>query len=282
MSRAACLCGAVAWEVDAASLEFMYHCHCSRCRKAHGSAFATLATGPADSFRLQGGGNVVRFEPSPGLSRTFCGRCGSAVPGGPHEGRVSVPAGNFDDDPGVRPLAHIFAASKATWFEIEDTLPRFDVLPEGFDAPVLPDRIPLDPPEGVRGSCLCGGVTYVVTSPPLRCWNCHCGRCRRARSAAYASNLFTSVDGVRFTRGEDRLLMYKVPEAQLFTHVFCRTCGSTMPRLDRGRGLAVIPMGSLDDDPGIRPQRHIFVASKAPWYEIADSLPQHDEGPPSV
>jgi hypothetical protein len=54
-----------------------------------------------------------------------------------------------------------------------------------------------------------------------------------------------------------------------------------MPRVDRERGFAVVPMGALDDDPGIRPQRHIFVGSKAPWYEIADGLPRDVEFPSS-
>jgi len=53
-----------------------------------------------------------------------------------------------------------------------------------------------------------------------------------------------------------------------------------MPRLDPNRGIAVVPMGSLDDDPGIRPTAHIFVGSKAPWFEIADDLPQYKESTP--
>ena len=115
----------------------------------------------------------------------------------------------------------------------------------------------------------------------MRCWNCHCGRCRRARSAAHASNLFAAADGLRFTRGADQLTSYKLPDALRFTQVFCRTCGSLMPRIDRDRGLAIIPMGSLDDDPGLHPQAHIFVGSMAPWYTIADDLPQHAEYPAS-
>src|SRR5262249_2738091 len=154
------------------------------------------------------------------------------------EGRVFMPMGNFDGDPAVRPLAHIFVADKAPWFEIADSLPRFDAYPPGIDAPVLPTRPPLDPPSKPRGRCLCGAVTYVLEGVPLRAWNCHCGRCRKARSAAHASNLFTSADGVRFTRGEDLLASFKVPDAQFFTHFFCRTCGSSMPRVDRVRGIA--------------------------------------------
>jgi hypothetical protein len=204
------------------------------------------------------------------------------VPGDASDGAVFVPAGNFEDDPGVRALAHIFVASKAPWFEIHDGVPRFEAYPPGIDAAVLPDRPPLDPPGSPRGSCLCGGVAYVVEGTPIRCMNCHCGRCRRARSAAYASNLFVGSDGLRFTRGEDLLESYKVPDAQRFTHVFCRTCGSSMPRIDRDRGLAVVPMGGLDDDPGMHPRAHIFVGSMAPWYAIADDLPQHAEYPPAV
>ncbi len=282
MSRARCLCGAVVWDIDG-PVEFMSHCHCARCRKAHGAAFATVVAGPADRFRLQGAEHVVRWESSPGLSRCFCGRCGSVVPGNPVDGLVFLPAGNFDDDPGVRPVAHIFVASKASWFEIHDSLPRFDAYPPGIDATVLPDRAPLDPAgAGTRGSCLCGSITYVLDGKLLRCANCHCSRCRRTYSAAHASSLVAVPEALRFTRGEDLRVTYKVPEAKYFTHVFCRTCGSSMPRVDAGRGIAIVPMGTLDDDPGIRPQYHIFVGSKAPWYTLADALPQHAEYAPSA
>lgn len=278
MSHASCLCGAVSWDLDG-PFEFMSHCHCSRCRKAHGAAFATYVAAPASGFRLQGQEHVARFESSPGFSRGFCGRCGSVIPGDSADGLVFAPAGNFEDDPGARPLLHIFVASKAPWYEIRDSLPQFEAYPPGIDAAVVPDRAALDPPGLPRGSCLCGAVTYVVDGQPQGWWNCHCGRCRKARSAAHASNLFLPADELRFTRGEDLLAAYKLPSAQRFTQAFCRTCGSSMPFINRDRGLAVIPSGSLDDDPGLHPQAHIFVGSKAPWFDIADDLPQHAEYP---
>lgn len=281
MGKAQCLCGAVEWDTGPQA-DWMSHCHCSRCRKAHGSGFATYVASPADAFRLRGADAVARFESSQGFARCFCRHCGSVVPGDAFDGRIFSPAGNFLDDPGARPAAHIFTGSKAPWLEIADDLARFDTYPEGIDAPVLPDRPPLDPAGGVRGSCLCGGVTFVLEGASMRCWNCHCGRCRRARSAAHASNLFTAIDALRFTRGEDLLVSYKVPEALRFTQVFCRVCGSSMPRRDPQRALAIAPMGVLDDDPGIRPERHIFTDSKAPWFSIADSLPQHPEYPEGV
>jgi hypothetical protein len=192
---------------------------------------------------------------------------------------VFTPAGNLLADPGVRPTAHIFVGSKAPWFEIADDAPQFEAYPPGIDAPSLPDREPLDPPGHTRGSCLCNAVTFVVDGPLKFAWHCHCTRCRRARSAAHASNLITAASAVRFTRGAEQLSQFKVPDARFFLHVFCRHCGSPMPRVDEGRDIAVIPMGALDDTPDMLPSGHIFVGSKAPWHAIADALVQHQEVP---
>jgi hypothetical protein len=194
---------------------------------------------------------------------------------------VFAPAGNLDDDPGTRPQWHMFVASRAPWYQITDALPRFEAYPPDMTATPSPDRPPLDPPGRPRGSCLCGAVRYVLDGAPVRHRYCHCGRCRKSLSTAHATNMTTTLEGVRFTAGEALLIAYKVPEAQHFTVLFCPRCGSPMPRRDAGRSMSMIPMGSLDDDPGIRPSGHIFVGSKAPWFEITDSLPQHAEYPPA-
>lgn len=277
-----CLCGDVAWEVTP-PLEFMSHCHCVRCRKAHGAAFATFVLVPADRYRLvRGGDRIVRYASSPGMTRPFCGRCGSVVPSGDvHQGLIEVPAGPLDDDPGVRPVAHIFVASKAPWFAISDGVRCFDAYPPGIDAPVLQDLEGPRVADRVGGSCLCGVVRYVINGVVAVAQHCHCSRCRKARGAAHASIVFTPIDTLRFTAGEDRLRSYRVPGARYFGQVFCEVCGSPMPRRDLERGIAVVPMGSLDGDPGVRPGRHIFTGSKAPWYTIADDLPQFTEMPPT-
>jgi hypothetical protein len=93
--------------------------------------------------------------------------------------------------------------------------------------------------------------------------------------------LVTPLDGVRFTRGEELVRTYKVPEAQFFKSAFCATCGSIMPRRDAARGITLVAMGSLDDDPGARPASRIFVGSRAPWDVIGDTLPQHEAAPPA-
>ncbi len=280
--RASCLCGSVAWEVEP-PLQFMSHCHCARCRKVHGTAFATGVFAPAANLRLLcGRERIVRYESTPGNFRPFCSSCGSVVVSlEPWNGLIVMPAGSFDDDLGVRPIAHIFVASKAPWYEITGAVPQFDAYPPGVDAPAFPDLPRRAPRPGeIAGSCLCGAVEFVVTGTLVRAQHCHCARCRKARAAAHASNFFAQVDGVRFTSGEDRLASYKVPEARFFRQVFCTTCGSPMPRRDPERGFAVVPMGSLDGDPDFRPTNHIFVGSKAPWYDITDALPQFDELPP--
>lgn len=128
----------------------------------------------------------------------------------------------------------------------------------------------------IGGSCLCGAVRYELRETPNWAHLCHCSRCRKCRGSAFASNAFVPLASFSYTQGESLLRSYKPPEADRFTHTFCGDCGSTMPFRNVDRGLAVIPMGSLDDDPDHRPDAHIFVGSKAPWFEITDALPQHE------
>ena len=276
--RGTCLCGDVAFEADA-PFQFMGHCHCSMCRKAHGAAFSTTLGANPGSFRwLRGSERVRRYESSPGGARPFCARCGSSLPGA--TGQVAfVPSGLLDDDPEMRPQAHIFVASKAPWHAITDSLPRFDDFPPGMGTPVSFERRSEPVPRKVRGSCLCGGVAYeIAASSPIA--NCHCSRCRKGRAAAHASNLFVDLPDFGWLRGEELVASYKVPEAQRFTQSFCRTCGAKVPHVYAERGRVVVPAGSLDDDPGAREELHIFVGSKAPWYEIGDDLPRHEAYPP--
>jgi hypothetical protein len=131
MIRGSCLCGAVRYEMSGA-IEEIHHCHCSRCRKAHGAAFSTYAQVARDGFRfVQGEEKVRHFRSSPPVQRSFCSECGSNLIFG-FDGlpdAVWVAAGTFDDDPGQRPQAHIFVASKACWFDITDDLARFDEYP---------------------------------------------------------------------------------------------------------------------------------------------------------
>ena len=149
----------------------------------------------------------------------------------------------------------MFVASKAPWWEIRDGLPAFDAFPPGIDASPVADRPLRDPPGTPRGSCLCGAVAFRIEGKPIVARSCHCGRCRKGRGSAHATNMLVPIDTLRFTRGEGELAEYKIPEAKFFTQTFCRICGSKAPRIARDRGFAIVPLGALDDDPGIRLQR---------------------------
>ncbi len=128
----------------------------------------------------------------------------------------------------------------------------------------------------ISGSCLCGEVRFECDAPAQRAHNCYCGRCRKALGAAFASNLFAPLASFRWTCGDQRVRSYRPPDAERFTHAFCEVCGSSLPALSPSRQLAIIPMGSLDSEPGVIPQAHIFVSSKASWVEIKGSLPQYE------
>ena len=280
-NQASCLCGSVRWEITAEPFN-AFNCHCKMCRKAHGSAFGTYwFVEPEQINWLSDTDTIVNYRSSHLLTRSFCGTCGSVVPypGEQGEPHWAAPGGCHDD--GKKSDCHVFAAHKAPWFDITGDLPQHADYPEHTGMERVEEQ-PLEAgPEGiVRGSCLCGTVKFQVSEPFSKVFNCHCSRCRKARAAAHATNGFVSIDAVEFTQGEDNLAYYKVAEAKYFMQVFCKTCGSKMPRLDPDRGIAVVPFGGLDDDPGIKPEANIFVDFKSGWYDITDDLPAFGEDPP--
>jgi hypothetical protein len=275
MTTGRCLCGTVRYEIDG-PFSNMAHCHCSMCRKHHGSPYATWAIAPLAGFRYLGGEEAVgRYDSSPGFRRSFCTICGSVVPDGLESaGVVICPAGNLEGEPGVEPGLHMFVGSKAPWYEITDGLPQFAEYPPQFGMQAArPTRVDASG-DGVQGSCLCGEVAYTISGPPIRMFYCHCSRCRLGRSAAHAANVFYKADDLRWVRGAELVQEFQLPEAQLFATAFCRRCGSAVPRVSLERNVAVVPAGSLDTDPGIRAQAHIFVESKAAWDRITDQIPQ--------
>ncbi len=283
MNQGKCLCGSLTWSFSGEP-KHAYHCHCKMCRKLHGATFATFYTIPDAHFEWSSKTDTLQeFASSDDVSRAFCYECGSAVPAKDNsDNSWFVPAGSHQNGPEI--TEHIFTADVAPWHSIEDDLPQHADYPEENGIKPLPTKEPEPFPEGVdnsaiRGSCQCGAVAFYVTAPFKVIHNCHCSRCREARAAAHTTNGFTSIDDVNIYRGKEHIRVYKVPDAKFFTHAFCDICGSGVPRLDEARGIAVTPVGSLDDDPGTRPVDHIFVGSKADWYEIADSLPQFEEMP---
>jgi hypothetical protein len=125
----------------------------------------------------------------------------------------------------------------------------------------------------LAGQCLCGAVHYEVADEFLFAWNCHCSQCRRATGAAFKPFAGIERDKLRLTRGAGELMIYGDDKAN---DTRCRICGAFLFSLVRDGSFVHVAMGTLIDDPAIRPAKHIFVGSKAPWYEITDELPQHE------
>ena len=130
--RGSCLCKTVQYEVELPFVRFVC-CHCSRCRKATGSAHAANGFAKPEHFRWLSGVDAVRRYDMPEATRfalQFCGNCGSKVP---HLTRdragVIIPMGSMDDDPQARPERVIYWASRAPWYREASELPRNDTMP---------------------------------------------------------------------------------------------------------------------------------------------------------
>ena len=127
--KGSCLCGEVRFEVTGPLVGFRY-CHCSRCRKATGSAHAANIFLPQRQFKWVAGEALVKRFDLPGAKRfavCFCTRCGTRMP---HEiattENVLIPAGTLDASPAERPEGSIFWGSRAPWFTETPALPKHD------------------------------------------------------------------------------------------------------------------------------------------------------------
>jgi len=132
----------------------------------------------------------------------------------------------------------------------------------------------------VRGSCFCKKVSYEITGNMGVFQYCHCSRCQKVTGSAHAANIFVAPADFNWQAGEQYVVRYDPPETKYFATSFCKQCGSSLPWLSKSGNVVIIPAGSLDEDPGIRPQQNIFCGSRASWYVDASSLPENEEGPP--
>ena len=278
--RGACLCGAVAFAV-APPYRWFAHCHCSMCRKHHGSLFGTSLGVSRDAFHwLDGTEEIVHYRATAAFERPFCRHCGSTVPAASHDERYwTVPAGLLEGDPGARPRTHIFIASRSPLVELDDVLPRHAAYPPGIELPTVTVRRAHDDSAAVAGSCLCGAVAFAASTWPRRVINCYCSLCRRSRAAAFSSTLLVPREAFRWDQGEARVRSYALSGRQYGTD-FCADCGSLVPNAATGSATAMLPAGAIDSPLASLPAVHLYVGSKAPWYEIVGSWPQFEELPP--
>ena len=130
----------------------------------------------------------------------------------------------------------------------------------------------------LSGGCLCGGVRYEISGPLRQALNCHCSMCRKAQGAAFRSRAVVESAHFRFAQGEQLVRYYESSPGNF--RGFCSTCGAPIhSKFSNRPDILGLPLGGLDQDPGIRPALHVFVGSKAPWHQISDALPQYDTLP---
>ena len=131
--------------------------------------------------------------------------------------------------------------------------------------------------EIVRGSCLCGGVRFEVEPPFRIALHCHCSRCRKHSGTFGLTQARVPKERFRLLDGDELIRVY-APEGGK-VKAFCGECGSSLFGGDWPHGEEVsIRMGAFDDDPGITPQAHVFVESRAAWDVLPDDgLPRHPQ-----
>ncbi len=132
----------------------------------------------------------------------------------------------------------------------------------------------------IRGSCLCGAVTFEVDRATGPFELCHCNRCRKVSGSAFMAGVAVLRSEFRLRSGRDRIRRYRAPLLESpppYEVCFCGECGSPLPDPDGTSEVMELPAGLLDDDPMLRPDKHIYIDFKAPWHSITDSLPQMDK-----
>jgi len=129
----------------------------------------------------------------------------------------------------------------------------------------------------IRGGCLCGGVRFELEHAVGPFELCHCTRCRKVSGSAFVAGLGVRARDFRLLEGGEWIRRYRAPIREhppAYAVAFCSRCGSPVPDPPDGADWFEIPAGLLDDDPQLRPERHIFVECAAPWFSIADALPR--------
>ena len=133
----------------------------------------------------------------------------------------------------------------------------------------------------LTGGCGCGAVRFEITQPLGPAVYCHCTRCQRRTGAAAGASARVAPGSFAITAGEQHLKAWSPGDG--FDKVFCGECGSAVLVRDPASGeVAMVRLGEIDGDPGVRPAAHQFVAYAAAWEPLPDDgLPRYDERMPA-
>ncbi len=131
----------------------------------------------------------------------------------------------------------------------------------------------------ISGSCLCGAIRFVLNGKPRIMGFCHCARCRKAGGSAFLANIVYRRSDFSWVSGEELVVTYQASPPNDLKRSFCGRCGSYLGEPYCDGDYVVLAASTLDADPGIRPSFHEYVAHKAPWFEITDTVRQYDASP---
>lgn len=118
--------------------------------------------------------------------------------------------------------------------------------------------------EKLTGGCLCGAVRYQIMDKLNRFYLCHCQQCQQLTGSAFAANLFTEPQNIKWLSGEEKISHYQHPSRE-FSKAFCNTCGSALPFVNKSGRSLIIPAGSLFETVEKIPDANIFVSEKQHW-----------------
>jgi hypothetical protein len=130
--------------------------------------------------------------------------------------------------------------------------------------------------ESYEGGCLCGAVRYIVTAAPIHTFFCHCKHCQKETGGPFATEIYVPRNAVKIT-GEVRTHAVTGDSGKKVPRQFCGTCGCPLfTEFEIEPENICVKACSLDDPSWLKPEFHLFVKSKQPWFEITDGLPQRD------
>lgn len=122
MIHGSCLCGSAKYTVSGGMSDIV-HCHCATCRKAHGSAFSSVASVPLGNFSLTNVEQLGSYESSPGKTRYFCSNCGTQLYAQrTDQDHIILRLGSLDSDITSKEYAHIWLSDKASWYSLNSDL----------------------------------------------------------------------------------------------------------------------------------------------------------------
>ena len=127
----------------------------------------------------------------------------------------------------------------------------------------------------IEGGCLCGKVRYRIDGQITDVSHCHCAMCRKAHGAAFGTYGAVQQDQFHWTDGQDLIKIFS--SSADMDRTFCSNCGSTFQTIYKPEpDLMYLALGTVDGDPGCRPEYHIYIGSKAPWSDVTDDLAQYE------